>query len=110
MPNLVPEKWINEIDLKYDSLSESIKYYIGSTFDKIFYDDSTSFSLKDFFSKIEIFFKKQMHMIYQADEPANKKIMEWYKVELDTEENQRTDDERTAAANNDEASVDNNGN
>lgn len=92
------EKWINEIDIDYQGNNDPILYTIGSTFENIFYDIKSTFSLKDFFDKIEKFFNKQMHMIYQQEEPKNKKIMEWYAVEPDS--NPTTDE--TIAANNGE--------
>lgn len=95
--------WINEIDLSYKNsqgTTEIKKYNLGSTFDQIFLNITSTFSLENFFNQIKAFFDKQMHMIYQSDEPADLKIMEWYQV---TPESSAPDssDEKMAAANND---------
>lgn len=102
--NQVNNNWVDKIRLKWTKgKDDSSTYSIGSTFDNIRYSSKEdSYTLRNFFDTVKTFFNKQMHMIYQQDEPKDLKIMEWYEVTPDGAADDNSDEQKAAKNNNEE--------
>ena len=81
----------------------SSSYNIGVLYDNVYMvddfnsntfteEDNKPKTLKTFYKSIKKFFQRQMHMIYQKDEPENRGIVEWYEVTVSLEGDEQTDD------------------
>lgn len=79
--------WIDSITYQKeeDGVSQQIKFFIGTTFDRVYDTVARGFSLQDLAIALKRFFKKQAFMIYAGNKPADySKVMEWYAISGDT--------------------------
>ena len=79
--------WIDSITYQKeeDGVSQQIKFFIGTTFDRVYDTVARGFSLQDLVIALKRFFKKQAFMIYAGNKPADySKVMEWYAISGDT--------------------------
>ena len=94
MPQLVKNFTAIDNDDVESSYNIGVLYdnvYIENDFNSnTFTEDNKPKTLKTFYDSIKNFFQRQMHMIYQKDEPENRGIVEWYEVTVSLETGEQT--------------------
>lgn len=78
----MPNPWINKIRLTVGTDNRtSTNFDIGTTFDKVRFSESNSYTLANFVEMIKTFFSKRMFMHYTSRNPNNNyNVVEWYEI------------------------------
>lgn len=82
---MADSSWINKIIYKKDGDQTGTTFPIGTTFDKVYQNESNHFSLQNLADILKQFFNRQAFMLYSETEPTiYSRTMEWYALSGDT--------------------------
>lgn len=86
---MMAQQWLDKIRITTNSNPTGTEYPLGVDFDHVYYgkensgnNSINSWTLRDFFKKVQNFFGKPMFMAYSKENNSigRNNIMEWYSV------------------------------